>query len=437
VCVTSIVYDYAGNRIKLWLPTSNGSGNRYVAYTYTDDRLVASNDQPSPTGSGRALTSFLYDADGNQVKSTDPLGYQNTRAYFADGLLKQTVNQPDAVTHITSYKYDGNGNKSRVTDPVLNISAWTYYSDNLLMSFQDEAGDTTNYGPDQVGNLVAVYSPSAIAADQTNPTQKPTVNSYTYDNLLLTSAQPITTTQYRWHAYGYDGAGRKISDHTYLTDQAGNLTVDDASLSYVYYNDGRLSQRLGRYCCSDLISYQYDPAGHTTLATDNTNRPYTTPNFVFTYYLDGSLRSSQDMTYLLATLYSYDGSGNRVGRAEPVNGSSGRALTTYTYNDAGKMVSMTSVATNTLATTFSYDLDGNLTQENDPNQGVTALRYNHDSTLYSSTLTNSPYTLASWIYAYDGDYRITSQTFSGLGVGGVTPVQGTASYSYDGASRIN
>ena len=437
VCVTSIIYDYAGNRIKLWLPTSNGSGNRYLAYTYTDDRLVASNDQPSPTGSGRAVTTFLYDADGNQVKSTDPLGYQNTRTYFADGLLKQTVSQPDAVTHITSYRYDGNGNKSRVTDPVLNVSAWTYYSDNLLMSFQDEAGDTTNYGPDQVGNLVAVYSPSAMAADQTNPTQKPTVNSYTYDNLLLTSAQPITTTQYRWHAYGYDGAGRKISDHTYLTDQAGNLTVDDASLGYVYYNDGRLSQRLGRYCCSDLISYQYDPAGHTTLATDNTNRPYTTPNFVFTYYLDGRLRSSQDMTYLLATLYGYDGSGNRVGRAEPVNGSSGRALTTYTYNDASKMVSMTSVATNTLATTFSYDLDGNLTQENDPNQGVTSLRYNHDSTLYSSTLTNSPYTLASWIYAYDGDYRITSQTFSGLGVGGVTPVQGTASYSYDGAGRIS
>src|SRR6266851_4376779 len=181
----------------------------------------------------------------------------------------------------------------------------------------------------------------------------------------------------------------------------------------------------------------YDPAGHTTLATDNTNRPYTTPNFVFTYYLDGSLRSSQDATYSLAALYSYDGSGNRVGRAEPVNGSSGRALTTYTYNDAGKMVSMTSVATNTLATTLSYDLDGNLTQENDPNQGVTSLRYNHDSTLYSSTLTNSPYTLASWIYAYDGDYRITSQTFSGLGVGGVTPVQGTASYAYDGAGRIS
>src|SRR5260370_22091490 len=76
-------------------------------------------------------------------------------------------------------------------------------------------------------------------------------------------------------------------------------------------------------------------------------------------------------------------------------------------------------------------------QETHPNHGVASLSYNHDSTLYSSTLTNSPYTLASWIYAYDGDYRITSQTFSGLGVGGVTPVQGTASYSYDGARRIS
>lgn len=437
VCVTSIVYDYAGNRTKLWLPTSNGSGNRYVAYTYTDDRLVASNDQPSPTGSGRAVTSFLYDADGNQVKSTDPMGFQNTRSYFADGLLKQTVNQPDAVTHITSYRYDSNGNKYRVTDPVSNITGWWYFSDNLLQQVQDEAGDTTVYAYDQVGNVTSVYSPSAIAADATNPSRIPTTNVYYYDNLLQASIQPITTTQFREHVYSYDGAGRKTSDLTNLIDQNGHLLVNDGTLGYVYYNDDRLSQRLGRYCCSDLISYQYDPAGHTTLATDNTNRPYSTPNQAFTYYLDGSLRSSQDTTYSLAALYSYDGSGNRAGRAEPINGSSGRALTTYTYNDAGKMASMTSIATNTLATTFTYDLDGNLTRENDPNQDVLSLRYNNDSTLYSATLTNTPYTLASWIYAYDGDYRITSQTFSGLGVQGATPVQGSANYTYDGAGRIS
>src|SRR6266851_2702993 len=228
-------------------------------------------------------------------------------------------------------------------------------------------------------------------------------------------------------------AGRDKVQHP-LTKLRGVTASSHAVLPCL---GGAAAWRIPIIRLQEIQSALYDPAGHTTLATDNTNRPYTTPNFAFTYYLDGSLRSSQDATYSLAALYSYDGSGNRVGRAEPVNGSSGRALTTYTYNDAGKMVSMTSVATNTLATTLSYDLDGNLTQENDPNQGVTSLRYNHDSTLYSSTLTNSPYTLASWIYAYDSDYRITSQTFSGLGVGGVTPVQGTASYSYDGAGRIS
>ncbi|HEV2032654.1 MAG TPA: RHS repeat-associated core domain-containing protein [Candidatus Dormibacteraeota bacterium] len=438
VCVTSIVYDHAGNRIKLWLPTSNGTDNRYLAYTYTDDRLVAGNDQPSPTGSGRAVTSFLYDADGNQVKSTDPLGYQNTKSYFSDGLLKQTVNQSyGSLTHITSYGWDGNGNKSRLTDPVRNISAWTWWTDNLLWWFQDNAGDTTAYGYDQVGNIVVVYSPSAESRDATNPNGIPTINTYTYDNLLLSSAQPITATQFRKHVYSYDGAGRKTYDHTYLVDQNGAILVDDASLGYTYYNDDRLSQRTGRYCCSDLISYGYDPAGHTILATDNTNRPYSTPNLVFTYYLDGSLRSAQDTSNSLASIFSYDGSGNRVGRAEPVNNSSGRALTTYTYNDAGKMASMTSVVTNSMASTFTYDLDGNLIQENDPNSQVWSLRYHSDLTLSSATLTNSPYTQASWTYVYDGDYNITNQGFSGLGVQGANPVQGTASYTYDGGGRIN
>jgi RHS repeat-associated protein len=438
VCVTSVAYDAAGNRITLWLPTSNGTGNRFIAYSYTDDRLVAGNDQPSPTGSGRALTSFLYDANGNLAKTTDPNGWQYTRAYFPDGLLKQTVNQANgSVTHVTSYRYDGNGNKWRVTDPVLNVSAWTYYSDNFLKYFQDNAGDTTAYGPDQVGNMLTVYSPSAMAADATNPTQLPTNNTYTFDNLLQSSTQPITTTQFRRHVYGYDAAGRKTADRTYLVDQNGTVIVDDGNLGYGYYNDDRLAQRWGRFVGNDLISYKYDPAGHTTLATDNTNRPYSTPDMAFTYYLDGSLRTSQDMTFSMASLYSYDGSGNRVGRAEEINNSSGRALTTYTYNDAGKMASMTSVASGPTAVTFLYDRNGNLTQRNDPNQGAVILRYNTDSTLASADLYNNPWYQASWTYGYDGNYRVTSQGFSGLGVQGGVPVQGTASYTYDGGGRIS
>src|SRR4029077_2830620 len=106
-------------------------------------------------------------------------------------------------------------------------------------------------------------------------------------------------------------------------------------------------------------------------------------------------------------------------------------------NDAGKMASITSVATNSGASTFTYDTDANLVRENDPNSQVLTLAYYSDSTLASATLTNSPYTQASWTYVYDGDYRITSQTFSGLGVQGASPVHGTASFTYDGAGRIS
>jgi RHS repeat-associated protein len=437
VCVTSTQYDYAGNRVTLWLPTSNGTGNRYIAYTYTDDNLVATVDQPSPIGSGRAVTKSLYDADGNLVKTTDPLTYQNT-SYFADGQLKQTVNQPNgSLTHVTSYQYNANDQKTRLTDGDQNISTWTFFSDGLLKEYQDEAGNRTDDVYDQVGNIIQLYSPSAMARDQTNPSGTPTVNLYNNDNTLYSSTQPVTSTTYRRHVYSYDSAGRKTADHTYLLDQNYSVLIDDGTLGYVYYNDDRLSQRLSRFCCSDLISYSYDPAGNMTLATDNTNRPYSTPNLVFTYYLDSSLRSAEDTTNSLPAIYSYDGSGNRVGRAEPVNNSSGRALTTYTYNDAGLMATMRSVVTNTSQTTFTYNADGNLLTEHDPNSGVWTLVYNTDLTLASATLTNAPYTQASWTYVYDGDYKITQQTFSGIGVQGGTPVQGTASYTYDGAGRIS
>jgi hypothetical protein len=101
-----------------------------------------------------------------------------------------------------------------------NVSTWAYFSDGLFKEYEDDAANRTDYVYDQVGNIIQLYSPSAMAADQTNPSQKPTVSLYNNDNTLYSSTQPVTSTTYRRHVYGYDGAGRKTTDHTYLLDQS-------------------------------------------------------------------------------------------------------------------------------------------------------------------------------------------------------------------------
>ena len=52
VCVTRFQYDYAGNLSRVYMPTSNGSDNRYVSYSYTDDNLVVQVSEPDPMADG-------------------------------------------------------------------------------------------------------------------------------------------------------------------------------------------------------------------------------------------------------------------------------------------------------------------------------------------------------------------------------------------------
>ncbi|MBV8527332.1 MAG: RHS repeat protein, partial [Candidatus Dormibacteraeota bacterium] len=97
LCVTRVGYDYNGNRISLRLPTSNGSDNRYVIYSYTNDNLVGSISAPNPAsnGSQETVQTTVYDGDGKVVGQTDALGSQQVTAYTPDELVQSVTNQPN------------------------------------------------------------------------------------------------------------------------------------------------------------------------------------------------------------------------------------------------------------------------------------------------------------------------------------------------------
>jgi YD repeat-containing protein len=172
VCVTHYQYDAAGRHTRTVLATSNGSDNRYVDYSYTDDGLTAAVNSPSPAQNGARVTSasYLYDGDGKQVKQIDALGHQQTTSYTSDERVAQQAAQPNgSVTHVTKQSYDANGNPTATTDPLGNVPTISYYADNLTHDSIDGAGNDTRYVYDPAGNLVQKFSPSAVARDATNP----------------------------------------------------------------------------------------------------------------------------------------------------------------------------------------------------------------------------------------------------------------------------
>jgi RHS repeat-associated protein len=437
VCVTRHLYDAAGNAVRTVLPTVNGGANRFVVSAYTDDRLLASVDAPNPALDGGRVTAatYLYDANGKQVKQTDALGHQQTTTYTADELVSQEAAQPNgAVTHVTSHTYDASGNPTVTTDPLGNQSTADYYNDNLskdvVQQVDASTTNTTRYVYDPAGNLTQKFSPSAVAMDSTNSLGIPITNTYTFDNLPLTSTQAVTPDEsvLQRTIYGYDAGGRKTSQQVVLTDTQGVVTHQGGTQRFDYYNNDRLSVETGRTSPTETITHVYDPAGNQASVRDSTSGGSTVAS---TYYLDNLPRSVDDGSR--SSLSAYDGAGQRTARADQVDGTSTRSTTTYTYGDAGQASAMSSSIAGANPTAMAYDAAGHLQQEVDPNGQKTVYAFNPDDTLASRTLTNpAGANVATFTYTYDSNFQNTSQTFSGQG-----GKQGRQAYTYDRAGRLS
>ena len=293
VRVSRLTYDPAGNRSQLVLPTSAGIGadNKYVAFTYTDDNLLATASAPSPVNGAHAPSApyseqRTYDAVGRQRTSTDALNHTTSTTYNDDGTVQLTT---DGALHATTYGYDANGNKTTTLEPDGSTDATTYTADNRVATTANGGGDTTVYTYDNVGNPRYVSSPSATAHDYTNPQGTPTENTYFDDNLLRATFQPVvvnatpTIARYRRTTYTYDGGGRKLTQNVATVDGSKNLVTggDGGTQTFTYAPNDRLTSEQGRGGSAETITSTYDAAGNRTAtmtppAAAPTSRPATT-----------------------------------------------------------------------------------------------------------------------------------------------------------------
>lgn len=445
VCLSSVAYDHAGRVTTQFLPTAAASANRNITIAYTDDNLPEVVTAPSPAADGARVDAarHLYDGSGRVVKTTEAAGTaaaeQSAYAYYADGLLKSVEEQPAATnTHFTTYTYDTAGNRTTVTDAAGKTHRSVYYADALVEKVIDGGNNTTRYVYDAAGNPEEVYSPSAVAKDATNPSGTPTTNAFTDDNLLSRSLQPIAAdgSVRRRTAYGYDAGGRKISQSADKTNADATVVLEaGGTQTLTYYPNDRVATEEGR--TGGKVTTRYDAAGNPTAIADATTNVTLSPS----YYLDGLERQVGDGRRTVRS--TYDGAGRRVGRVD-VTGS-GSDTTTYRYNDAG----LASRAASTLANNTTADLDGGArwtwtydakarpAGEAAPNGQTTTYGFKADDTLDAVTVVKDNVTIAAWSYTHDNLRRDTTQTFTGVGAGGATPVTGQFTYAYDDAGRLS
>lgn len=388
----------------------------YVYNAYNEVRQLIENKGQSL----ERTTKFTYDANGNQLTTTDPLNHTTTTEYDA---LDRAWRMTDALNGKTTLSFDDAGRLVSLTDPVNNVTSWGYDAANRKTS-------------------------------ETDPFSK--VKNYTYDDANRLSK--ITDRLGRERVFGYDAADR-------LTSETWNAK-----------GGSFLQQHLFTYDANDNLLTATDPDGNYTITYDDLNRADTVVapfgiNFDFGYDAVGNRTSVIDNKGGI-TASKFDNLNRLVERSVEINGtnsikaewgfdSKGDQTTstksawvsgawstvgqsTFTFDDLGRETGIihqnsdktvtfgdyqylfdaadrvTQMTIDGVTTKYDYDNTNQLAKD-----GSTSFTYdangNRTMTGYSTGASNRTTSDGTWTYAYDDEGNVTSKASS----------SGTWNYEYD------
>jgi RHS repeat-associated protein len=371
--------------------------------------LISLNTSLATAQTQGATYTFKYDAQGNRISVTDPLGHSTGMGYDALNRLNRIID-PNGGTTQTSY------------DPL-----------NQIRQITDPRKLTTRYGVNNLGHRISLSSP-----DTGNRNAKYDEG----DNLIQETDARGVTTHYKWDALNrltrmeWVGAGKRaapVVPNQYIYDQG-------------QYGTGRLTSIIDE---SGQTDFGYDLRGRMLrkVQTVQAAKPKTFSVF-YTYGKSGSSTGSvTNLTYPSGNRLSY--TYDKVGRVQsitlhPVNGTETSLTSDITYNhftDANHWLwgngsdyyrkydlngrvthyPLGDIETGGLARTVEYDVAGRIT-----------------AMTHTGTGPQSP-ALLDQRFAYDNLNRLTqfiannfSQTFRYDANGNRTQLeQGAASYAND------
>ncbi|MEX2170229.1 MAG: RHS repeat-associated core domain-containing protein [Pirellulales bacterium] len=329
--------DARGNATRYTYDAAGNLTNKIYADGSVETVLYDAAGNPTSIVNRRGETiDLLYDASGRVTHETNPDGSTVTYVYDGRDRLVIVVDGQG----MTSFTYDEADRLTRVEYPSGRWLAYEYDAAGRRTRMEDHSGHATEYAYDTVGRLVSLHD----GVDQL-------IVSYTYDTVGRVSREDKGNGTYT--LYGYDVIGRLISvDHH---------TPDGSLNAYFEYEYNALGQRVAMQTLDGQWTYTYDLTGQLIRAV---------------FVSSNSAIPDQDLSY------EYDAVGNRIRTV--ING----VTSEYSANSLNQY-------TTARATTYQYDLDGNLTEETGPN-GTRVYTYNVRNQLVVVVTPEG-----SWQYEYD------------------------------------
>ncbi|MGN5635269.1 putative T7SS-secreted protein, partial [Streptomyces sp. AC154] len=362
-------------------------------------------------------TRFTYDPRGNLTTRTDPLGRTTAFAYDEDDRLI-SVTRPDgselstvrgpfglpvetvgADGTRTVNEFDARGNRTSVTDPAGATTRYTYDRNGRLTSVTDALGATTHAVCDAAGLPVKVTDRAGAVmlterdglgrpVRTTDPSGGITRLEWHPDGQLARRTGPDGTTE----SWTYDGEGNTLShtdatggvsrsEYTHFDLLVARTGPDGARYEFTHDNELRLNRVTNPQGHS--WAYAYDPAGDIVSETDFDGR-------TLTYELDAAGQVTTRTDALGGTIsFTRDQLGQVV--SKDVDG----RLTTYTYDQAGRLLGATgpdselryqydrrgltrTELVDGRAMNYSYDALGRRTRRTTPTGHITTYTYGTD-----------------------------------------------------------
>jgi RHS repeat-associated protein len=455
---------------------ANGAVTQLGYNSYGD--LTASST-PDGNGSQLATNTYAYDGDGEQTSTVSPDGnlsganagnYTTVTAYNADGNVTSTAagggSGATITPRVTSYGYDANGNQTTVQDARGYTTTTGYDAADQATMVTDPLGNSTLTCYDGLGQATQTVSPIGVSSNGLTAASCPASYPAGYTQRLasdaitttfnaagektaMTTPAPAGQTGYETTTYTYDGDGNVLRTTSPATTSGGQAQVT----ADTYNAGGRMTTQTTGYGTSAAatVSYCYDPSGDQTSvvhADGNTSGtapcetsspwvvdPHAHPTQA-SYQTTSSYDSAAEAVATTApataaapngatTTYSYDPMGNTLTRTDP-NG----VTSTWTYTPLGLAASLHYSGSAAHSVTYSYDADGNKTGTTDAS-GTSSYSYDAFDELTSAT--NGAGQAVGYGYNLDG--KVNSLTYP-LPATATWATTDTVSYGYNHANVL-
>jgi RHS repeat-associated protein len=398
------------------------------AYTYQGNGVLSAMTVSEALPSDTATTTYTFDAAGNLISATNPLGQQTTYSSY-DGMgFPGRITDANGV--ITDFVRDEKNNlisSTQYLEAGSRTTSYAYNNARLITDVSYAGGnvDRFRYNAalrlEYVGNAASemLHLGRNIPNNTSSTTSDRSVPSLSGSTPVATGAGQFST------SIQLDSLGRPMVDTgnngqrtTYTYDNNGNVKTRTDAASHTTRFDYDAANRLVTYTAPDngVIAYTYDVEGRLSDVRD--------PRGLHTTYTYGGLGQvlTQNSPDTGTTSYAYDS----AGRLSSETRASGITIT-YGWDKLGRMTSRSSGG---VTETFTYDQGtygrGHVTRIDDAT-GNTTFGYSaageviqQSATIYGNTLTTA--------WSYDAAGRLTGMTYpTGLGL----------NYSYDSSGRLS